>query len=271
MWALGAVVYWLGVHVMLGALREARRDPGLRQNWFNLLIAGLAIGSAVCAGTVVSLTGNTMAFALGFGALMSAGVLVASWLGGLIGVLCVGLLPRWFGKLSGGLILGGMATAVQIGWMVAAGFRPGLRWQPDSVGAAFAAGLAGALIATFMAFSAGAQSGSVRNRWRLAASGLMAGALVGSQELLIAGSRLGSQVGSVFQNELPAPALSLVFGAVVPLLLVVAALDLGSSRRHRGDLPGAEETFSTLGAYPPGSSRSSSGKRRRRRHRIRNL
>jgi NO-binding membrane sensor protein with MHYT domain len=267
LWALGALLYWLGAHVMLAALRDARREPGFIDNWFNLVLAGLAIGSVLCAGMVVALTGNTMAFSLGFSTLAGAGLLGGALLGGVVVALVIGVRPGWAASLIGGLLLGALAVAVQAGWLASGGLRPGIVWRPDAVAMAAGAAVLGAVLALFLAFSDGAMFSRARLRWRVAAAGVLAVALVGAQELLIAGARLGAQVGSVFQNQLPASMLALVFGSVVPLLLVVAALDLSSGRnKKRG--AGGDDNVSAFAAYPPSSPNS---RRRRRRTRIRNL
>lgn len=270
LWALGALVYWLGAHVMLAALRDARREPGLRDNWFNLLLAGLAVGSVLCAGMVVALTGNTMGFALGFSTWAGIGLVCGALVGGVLVSLLLGLWAAWPSSVIGGALLGALTVAVQAGWLASAGFRPGITWRPDALAMAAGAAVVGAVIALFLAFSEGALTSRARLRWRLAAAGVMAASMVGAQELLIAGSRLGAQVGSVFQSQLSGPLLALVFGSVVPLLLVVAALDLASGRRKRRGPGGAvvDDNVSAFSAYPPNSPGS---KKRRRRTRIRSL
>lgn len=270
LWALGALVYWLGVHVMLAALRDARREPGLRDNWFNLLLAGFAIGSVLCAGMVVALTGNTMGFALGFSTWAGVGLVCGALVGGVVVSLLLGLWIGWPSTVIGGLLLGTLTVAVQVGWLASAGFRPGITWRPDAVAMAAGAAVVGAVIALLLAFSEGASFSRARLRWRLAAAGVLVGAIVGAQDLLIAGSRLGTQVGSVFQNQLPGPMLALVFGSVVPLLLVVAALDLRAARRKRR-APGEaviDDNVSAFSAYPPNAP---GARKRRRRTRIRSL
>jgi len=268
LWALGALIYWLGAHVMLAALRDARRDPGLRDNWFNLVLAGLAIGGVLCAGMVVALTGNTMGFALGFSTWAGLGLVGAALGGGVIVSLLLGLWTRWPISLIGGVLLGALTVAVQAGWLAAAGFRPGIVWRPDALGIAAGAAVVGAVISLLLAFSEAAATGGARLRWRLGAAGVLVAALVCAQEVLIAGSRVGAQVGSVYQRQLSGPMLALVFGSVVPLLLVVAALDLGGGRRkRRGDDNAAGLT--TFAVYQPNSSNA--GKRRRRRTRVRSL
>jgi hypothetical protein len=266
LWSLSGLVYWLGAHVTLGALREARRDVGLRANLFLLLTAGLAVGSAVCAGIVLSLTSTTMGFAVGFKTLAAVGLIAGAWAAGLLAAAWLSLKPGWVSAIGGAVLIGAMTTGVQLGWVLAAGFRPGFALRPDAIGSALAITIVGSLIALRLAFTEAALFSRTRQRWRLVASGLLAAAFFGSQELVEASARLASQVGSVFQSQLPAPVLSLVFGVVVPLLLIVAALDLGSGRRRRRD-----DAASSL-QYPPGSSTShSGGRRRRRRHRIRSL
>jgi len=156
------------------------------------------------------------------------GTAVAAW---------AGLLRGRLNRLGSGLALAALALAVQVGWLAAAGFRPGVPWSGKYIAAAGVVMAAGCVIALHLAFSESAQQGRLRMRWRLAASLLLALSWLVGQEVMLAGAALNSQVGSVYQKQLTAPLLSLLAGTLVPLALLVAAFDQSqrsSQRRHLG-------------------------------------
>ncbi|MBC7939448.1 MAG: hypothetical protein H7Z19_06725 [Chitinophagaceae bacterium] len=258
LWALGLLVYWLAAHVGLACVREAQREPGLHGNWAKLLVAGGALGTGMCAGFVLALTAETLAFPVGFRA--DAGV--AAWLVAMSMATAVSLWlalrPGRSSFVFGGCLTGLLALAVHATWLWSAGFRPGPSWPPQYSAAAASVMVIGWIGAWTLASSDGAVTGTARLCWRLAASGLAALALAGGQEILLAGSALPAQVGSVYHSHLPAPAVSLVAGALVPLALVVVALDLALNRGKRRS---GESSLS-----PPAPQR-----RRRRKYRIRGL
>jgi hypothetical protein len=258
-WFLGAMIHWLAAHVVLAGVREARKQPGLRANRGVLVMAGMALGTALCAGFVLALAAAPLRFALGF----RADGVALLWLLAVAGSLPIAaglaLRPGLAMNIGAGVAAALLALVVQAGWLWAAGFTPGI--SPRMVYVAAAAVLmAGVLSAAFsVAFADAAMKSRLRWRWRLAASGLMAVALVGGQELLLAGAALHLQAGSVYQRSIGSPLLSLVFGALVPLALAVAALDLRYGRarsHHRREIDGVD-AGATAG--------SGSGKRRRRK------
>lgn len=274
LWFLAAVVYWLAAHVALGALRDARRESTLSGMRRPLLVAGVALGPALCAGFVVSLSSLGLRLMLGFRVDAAVGLLLLSALCGVAIAAWVALRPGLLGWLAGGLALAVLATGVQAGWLAAAGFRPGLPWSGKYLAAASVLMAGGCAIALQLAFSEGATQGRLRLRWRLAASILLALTWLAGQEVMIGGAALASQVGSLYQQQLTAPLLSLVAGTLVPLLLLLAALDQAQQRRQRRylDRHRAAQGNSTPAAVeqqaPPTPAEHGT---RRRRYRMREI
>lgn len=274
LWFLAGLVYWLAAHVALGALRDARREPTLAAMRRPLLVAGVALGAALCTGFVVSLTSLGLRLMLGFRADASLTLYVLAALCGVVIAAWVVLRPGLSGWLVGGLALALLATGVQAGWLAAAGFRPGLPWSAKYVAAAGVLMAAGCTIALQLAFSEGATQGRLRLRWRLAASMLLALTWLGGQEVMIGGAALDTQVGSLYQQQLTAPLLSLVAGTLLPLLLLIAALDQAQWRRQRRHLerhraPATVALRAAEVAQPPAPGEP--GTRRRRRYRMREI
>jgi hypothetical protein len=145
---------------------------------------------------------------------------------------------NWLALGSAGLMLALVAVLVQAGWLLAAGLRPGLRWNPLLVGAAAGVSTAGFTAALWLAYSDASGDGARKTLWRVGAAVLMALTLVSSQEVMVSAVGLMGQVGSVYQREASSTLLCLVAGALVPTVMAALALDLalrnkGERRRHR--------------------------------------
>ncbi len=262
LWFLGVLVYWMAAHVMLGSVRQAQRQPGLRQHAGLVLSGGLALGTALCAGAVLALTAAPLKFLLGFRIDFALGLWAAA-------VFCTVLLtagiawrPTTWVFAAVGVLMAALAGGIQAGWLASAGLRPGLSWQYAFVAAAAALVWVGVFVSLKMAFSEGATNSRMRGRWRAGASAVMGLSLVVSQEVLLAGTNLLTQVSSVYAKTLTAQMLSLALGAVVPMVLAVVMLDMRYSRRSQrlsGSTPQA-----AAGSTPP-------ARRRRRKYRIRGL
>jgi hypothetical protein len=242
--------------VFLGWLRVAQRQPTLRDSGLALLLAALSLGTGIASVLVLAVSAEGLSFVPGWRLL----VLPALWLGGSAAVLP----PAWWlmhsnsrlALLVCGLLLGALALALQAGWLLAAGFRPGLKWPPLVVGGAALLHVAG--IGAALRVGLGERAGSRRGAlWRAGAALMMGMSLVGAQELLLLGAGLQAQVGSAYSDGVPATVLGLAGGLLVPLVLAVMAFDLELRRNLRGghgpDLTPAKR------------------RRRRHRHRVRYL
>lgn len=233
LWFLAALVYWLAAHVALGGLRDVQRDAGVAAARRPVLVAGLAIGAALCTGIVLSLTSLGLNVQVGFRIDAAAALWLLAAAAGV--AVAAGLAWRrepaaW---VVAGVTLALLATAVHWSWVMAAGFRPGIAWSGRFVAAAGVLAAVCSSIALALGLGENAQHGRLRVRWRLAASVLMALGWVLGQELLLAGASLGTQVGSLYRQQLTAPLLSMLLGTVVPLALLVALFEQMQRRRQR--------------------------------------
>jgi NO-binding membrane sensor protein with MHYT domain len=256
LWIVTAGVAVLTAHVSLGWLARARRRSDLALSWPAQMLSSATLGTGVCATAVLGLSAEVSKFPLGYGS-VAAPVL---WLGAIIAcLLLVAVLTvsvRWWALLLGALMFGGLGSGVQMGWIWAAGFRPGVLWDWPLVGAAAAVMGAGSLGALWMTVHAQATTGHTPERLtRLGSAVLIGLSLLVGQQMVMAGADLASQKGSVYRNQVPNSLLSLTCGALVPLTLAIMALDL--SLRHR------QRRSSQTGFTPH--------KRRKRRHRVRSL
>jgi MFS family permease len=236
LWFLAALVYWLAAHVALGSLRDLPRENGRAGKARQLLVVGAALGCALCTGFVLTLASLGLRLMLGFRMDAGLGLFALAVVCGTAIAAWAGLLPGRLNRLGSGLALAALALGVQAGWLAAAGFRPGVPWSGKYIAAAGVLMAAGCVIALLLAFSEPAQQGRLRMRWRLAASLLLALSWLMGQEVMLAGAALNAQVGSVYQQQLTAPMLSLLAGTLVPLALLVAALDQTQRRRQRRHL-----------------------------------
>ncbi len=262
LWALGVVVGLLGAHVGLSAVRLARRTPELRRQQGLMLIGAMAWGSVLSFGFVLGVAGQPLPYTLGFQ--WAAGI--GLWLGGC--VLAAGLMALVVRRTSvrahalAGAVLGALALAVQAGWLAAAGLRPGLAWRPEVLAASAALMAIGLAVALHTGLGERATASRLRARWRLAASVFAALALLGGQEVLLAGMGLPGQVGSIYRHQLSMSLLSLLGGAVLPVVLGVVALDL---RQKRRDSHRARRQADLAGLPLPAPAASTA---RRRKYRI---
>jgi hypothetical protein len=248
---LAAGVAALGAHVGWAWARRAGRRSSPRSRWGALLVAAASAGTGLSAAAAMALAAEELPFPIGF----SPGPVAGIWLGAVALMLPVLLWlasdRRWWAQMGAALLLAALAVATGMAWVLAAGFRPGVSWRQDGLAAATAGIFFGLWLAHWVAFHRHLQDGSWRRLWRLAAAALMAIALVGGLEIVIAAAGLETQKGSIYRKELSGAALTLIFGVPVPLLLAVMAADLAMRR--------------DLQRRPTADSGSANAGRRRRR------
>ncbi len=233
LWTLALGVALLTAHVALGWVRQAQHEAGLRRNWRPLLLAAATIGTGVCSAMVLAVAAEALPFRVGY----RAAAVPVLWLGAMVGALPVAWLlsrtQRWPALMLGGAVLACLATAVQIGWLWAVGFRPGIVWRNEFIGSAAVLMTVGHGIALWVAYSSISQQSDRRQLWRLGAAVLIALSLVAGQEILMAGAGLLGQVGSVYAKQVPGTVLSLVAGVLVPMVAGAMAVELGMRRSRR--------------------------------------
>lgn len=226
LWLVAALVSALAAYLFIGWARRGRHATTNRQALGPVLLAGAAMGLGIVASVLLSLAAEALPFPLGYRWM---------WVPGLVAGAMIGAMPLayWLVRQQGvlaaigvGVLLAGVAVAVQAGWVLAAGLRPGVRWNPVLLGLAVSVMAAGFSAALWLAFSDASSDGARRTLWRASAAALMALSLVTGQELVLSSANLLAQVGSVFQREAASTWMVLVAGAVVPVLMGMLTLDL---------------------------------------------
>lgn len=233
LWALSAIVVMLATSVCLGWVRQAQINPRLRDNWLASLIAAAALGTGICGSIVLALSAEAMPFPLGY-RMRDVPLL---WVGAIAGCFPVmawlGSGTRWYAVILSGIWLGALTLGVQIGWINAIGFRPGLQWRDAFLVAAAVLMVLGMTVGLWLAFSEASRQGQRRVLWRVGSALLLGLTVIAAQEVLLSGTNLLAQVGSVYRREVPAPLLCLVLGVLVPLVYAMMLFDLRMLRNHQ--------------------------------------
>lgn len=256
LWVLGAVVAALAVHLGQGWVRMAQRGSTLRQEWRALLLAAAVLGLGVTSAIELGMQAQALLFPVGYGWLAMALLLPAAVLACAPAAVAAVFGARPVALFASGALLAMATLALQAGWVWAAGFRPGVLWRVELVGAAAVLAVVGLALAQWIAFSPLFHLSPRRRLWRIAAAVLAALTLMAGQQLMSMAAGLDTQAASSHNGELPGTVMSLVCGVVVPLALVALTLDLWlrrHQRRHRGH-----------GNFNP-------AQRRKRRHKMRTL
>lgn len=230
---LAAAVVVFAAHVSLGWIREIQRQPNLRQSWKGLLQAAFSMGTGLSSCAVLALSSEALPFPLGY----QFSRVMLLWGGAILACLptCCWLMRSQglIAYLGSGALLAIVAAGVQAGWVLAAGFRPGVFWRTEFVVAAVVLLLLGLTAAVGVANSQPALKGRRRQLWRFAGAAMLGLAVVVGQQVLLAGAGLLAQVGSLYKSHVPAAIVCLAAGAVLPLLQSVMAIDLELRRRAR--------------------------------------
>lgn len=260
---LASIVMAMTAYVAFQALRRWRISEEALLRWGEMAVAGLVVTAGVVLGTglsassVLSLGAVGLDFPLGY----STGWALLLWLGGCLVATLLAALPAWSRRapvlLGAGTLLGLLAVALQCGWLTAAGFRPGIEWRLDFVGAAALLEAVVFSLAMWMSLST-TFSGHDRSRsWQFGALCLLVLGSAAGQELLIVGAELPVQLGSVYARQIPGTILCVVGGALVPM--AYAFLLLRQALRRKDRRRGGRRQLEHL----PGS-----GRKHRRRHRV---
>ena len=231
LWLLGALIALLGSHVVLGWARQAQFQHGGRR-WLGVALAALLFSTSFGMVCALGLTSEALAFPIGFRAAVVLGV----WLSAAVSAIP---LIAWFvwrpglvAALGAGALLALVMIAIQLGWVMAVGFRPGVRWRYEFV-------VLGAIV-TGIGFALSIGLAFPRDEChrrpvarRVAALTLMSLATLAGQALVVAGAGLQMQVGSIYRHEISGSLLSLIGGALLPMVLALVALDLSLRRREQ--------------------------------------
>lgn len=259
LWVMAAIVAWLAAYLFVGWLRRTQGQVGWRAVLGPVALASAALGLGMASAMVLAMSAEGLAFALGYRWLALPALVLGPVIGCLPAAWWLSRRKNWLAVIGSGLMLAAVAVAQQVGWIVAAGLRPGIKWQFELLGAAAALTAVGFVAALWLAYSDASSDGARRSLWRVSAATLMALTLIAGQEMVASSAALMVQVGSIYQREAGATWLCLVAGAIVPAILAMLALDLtlrNQSRRHSSRHGGVELNLP---------------KRRKRRRRYRSL
>jgi hypothetical protein len=131
------------------------------------------------------------------------------------------------------MLMAVVVTAVQVGWITAVGFRPGVSWHVGYLVAAVVISTLGFGTSFMLAFPQAEWARHYRYSWRLAAAGLMALSFLLGYSLVLGAANLPLQVGSIYRHEVPGTVLAILAGSALPLVLAILAVDLEVRRRQR--------------------------------------
>lgn len=234
MWALSALIVGLSAHVLLGWMRQAQEE----WEWdltrlVQVSVGGVTFGTALSVSIPLGLAGESISFPVGYH--LVAALLL--WLGAVALVTLLALVPVWreegASAMGAGVLLGLLITGLQVAWITAVGFRPGVQWDPVFIVAAAVLSAGGLGTAMSIAFPYGDRARRYRYSWRIAAAGLIGLSFLAGYALLLVATDLPAQIGSVYRHDLPGSVISLVGGGLMPLILLLMAYDLEARRRAR--------------------------------------
>jgi NO-binding membrane sensor protein with MHYT domain len=241
LWLLALLLAWLGAHLQLGFTRGAGRQDGAFATSLHLAAAALALGSALFATMALIMSGQPVAYAVGY----RGDALAAAWvLAVLASLLPAALLCRRPTRVSAGfsaVLFGAGAATAQAGLLWAAGLIPGLVWRLETLVLAAVLQALPAAAAYWLAFLGPGLSGRHRRRWRAVAAAVLGLALIVGPELVLSAGDMATQIASAHAEHVSLRALKLLAAVAVPVLLVLFAgrLHLGGAAAAGAEaLPG---------------------------------
>ena len=232
LWFMAAVVALLAAYLFVGWLRRTQGREGWREAFLPVLLAASVWGVGMSSAMVLAMSAGGVAFPLGYRWLAIPALVFGPVIGCLPAAWWLSRRQNWLAMVGSGLLLAAVALAVQTGWILAAGLRPGIKWQFELLGAAAVLETLGFVAAFWLAYSDASADGARKSLWRVGAAALMALTLIAGQEVVSSSVALLAQVGSIYQREAQATWLCLLAGAILPTILAVLALDL--TLRNRG-------------------------------------
>jgi hypothetical protein len=242
LWSVGAAVAWLAAHSALGWVQLGQRATTVGSRWAAIGVAAAILGTGMCSASVLSLASAALRFAPGYlgwavpalWAIAVAASVPLAW-----GPVYI---ERWWAWAGAGSVLGVLATALDAGWIMAAGFRPPVDWQLDIAAAAAVLMIAGCAVGVWLRSPALGLRHRHRGPQRLGAATVIALTLMIGQDLMMVAASVTAKTSSAYRQHVPGTVLSLFCGVLVPLALGVAAIDLALRRQTRRGVPSAEES-----------------------------
>jgi hypothetical protein len=228
--ALGILVAFMTAHVFMGWIRVSQHHEGWRR-WGALGVAALVFGTGFSIALSIGLLGEALAFPIGFRRLWVVGL----WLAGVALAVPIAAWPSFrpgtLTSIGVGALLAAVVVGIQVGLLSSVGFRPGLRLRNEFVALGWLTMSVGFAAAVTLALP----SRALRHRhesWRYAGSAVMGVATLAGEALVVTGTNLTTQVGSIYRSELSASMLSLIGGALLPMVLAMMMVDLELRRRQ---------------------------------------
>lgn len=259
LWLLAAVSLALAAHVAWGWLRTAAARERWAERLRPLLLASVVLGCGFNGAILLSLGAQPLPFEIGFAPWVAA----LLWLGGTLAAAPpLVLLAHSRSRpalAASALWLAALLTALVVGWLLAAGLRPGPVWRLGWIGGACGALAIGIALALLFALGESFRASPRKRLWHLGGALLFAAVVFGGQELLFLGVLLHEQGASSWRHGLPLSITSLACGAMLPLVYSLLALDLHLRRSER-----RQRRQTGPAGFAP-------AKRRKRRHRMRPL
>ena len=232
LWFMAAVVALLAAYLFVGWLRRAHGRQGWREVLGPVVLSATVMGLGMSAAMVLAMSAGGLTFPLGYRWVAIPALVFGPVIACLPAAWWLSRRQNWLALIGCGLLLAAVALAVQTGWIMAAGLRPGITWRFELLGAAAVLETAGFVAAFWLAFYDTSGNGAPKSLWRVGAAALMALTLIAGQEVVGSSVALLAQVGSIYQSEAQATWLCLLAGAILPTILAVLALDL--ALRNRG-------------------------------------
>lgn len=263
LWLVSAIVALLASHVFVAWVRRSQGLSGFKAYAGPVILAGCALGLGFTSSMVLALSAEALSFSLGYMWLAVPALVVGPMLAGVPVAWWLSRKHNWFSLLACAVLLTAIAMGLQVGWIMAAGMRPGVRWIFPLLGAAAGVQLLGFGAALWLAYSDASSDGARKTLWRAGGAALMALTVVAGEEVTISAAGLLSQVGAVYQRQAAATWLCLVAGAIVPIILAMLSLDIWL--RNRAERP--RRRSSSSGVSPDASLNSSPRRKRRRKYR----
>lgn len=233
LWLMAALVALLAAYLFVGWVRRAQARSGWRDVLKPTLLAASALGVGMASSMVLALSAEALSFPLGYRWVMLPALVLGPIAACIPAAWLLARRQNWWTVGGCGLWLAVVAIAVQTGWILAAGLRPGIHWKFELIVAAGALTAVGFIASLWLAYSDASSHGASKILWRVGAAALMVLTLVAGQEVVISSVRLLTQVGSIYQRQASSTWLCLVAGALVPTVMAALALDL--SLRNRAD------------------------------------
>ena len=263
LWLVSAIVALLASHVFVAWVRRSQGLLGFKALVGPVILAGSALGLGFTSSMVLALSAEALSFSLGYMWLAVPALVAGPALACVPVAWWLSRRHNWFSLLACAALLTAVAIALQVGWIMAAGMRPGVRWIFPLLGAAVGVQLLGFGAALWLAYADASGDGARKTLWRAGGAALMALTVVAGEEVTISAAGLLSQVGAIYQRQAAAAWLCLVAGAIVPIGLAMLSLDIWL--RNRAERP--RRRSSSLGVSPDASLNSPPRRKRRRKYR----